>query len=223
MSAADDVGWLLGIEVGGTKLQLGLGRADGSLAGLERLTVNPARGASGILTQIETAFGTLLRRRMLSAHDVRGIGVGFGGPVDVSRGRVQTSYQVEGWTDFPLVEELRRITGIADVVIENDADTAGLAEARFGAGMGCSPLLYLTIGSGIGGALVVAGRIYRGSGLGAVEIGHMEIPVRSPSGSANSATGRSFLRVGNCPGGSQRSLCPFSSIGSNGSYSSARK
>ena len=119
---------------------------------------------------------------MLSPHDVRGIGVGFGGPVDVSRGRVHTSYQVEGWTDFPLAEKLRRSTGIAAVVIENDADTAGLAEARFGAGVGCSPLLYLTIGSGIGGALIVEGQIYRGCGLGAVEIGHMEIPVRSQSG-----------------------------------------
>ncbi len=179
-AAAD--GWLLGIEVGGTKLQLGIGRADGSLAALERLSVDPARGARGILDQIEAAFGTLLQRMMLSPHDVRGIGVGFGGPVDVARGRVHTSYQVEGWTDFPLAEQLRRSTGIAAVVIANDADTAGLAEARFGAGVGRSPLLYLTIGSGIGGALIVDGQIYRGCGLGAVEIGHMEIPVRSRSG-----------------------------------------
>jgi len=182
MSAAGAEGWLLGIEVGGTKLQLGIGRADGSLAALERLGVNPARGARGILDQIEAAFCALLHRMMLSPDDVRGIGVGFGGPVDVSRGRVHTSYQVEGWTDFPLAEQLRRSTGIAAVVIENDADTAGLAEARFGAGVGRSPLLYLTIGSGIGGALIVAGQIYRGCGLGAVEIGHMEIPVRSQSG-----------------------------------------
>ncbi|MGC1721874.1 MAG: ROK family protein [Isosphaeraceae bacterium] len=182
MSAAGAEGWLLGIEVGGTKLQLGIGRADGSLAALERLDVNPARGARGILHQIEAAICTLLHRMMLSPHDVRGIGVGFGGPVDVSRGWVHTSYQIEGWTDFPLAEKLRRSTGIAAVVIENDADTAGLAEARFGAGVGCSPLLYLTIGSGIGGALIVEGQIYRGCGLGAVEIGHMEIPVRSQSG-----------------------------------------
>src|SRR5271166_2604863 len=176
MSAAGAEGWLLGIEVGGTKLQLGIGRADGILAALERLSVNPARGAKGIVDQIEAAIGTLLHRMMLSPHDVRGIGVGFGGPVDVSRGRVHTSYQVEGWTDFPLAEKLRRSTGIAAVVIENDADTGGLAEARYGAGVGCSPLLYLTIGSGIGGALIIDGQIYRGAGLGAAEIGHMEIP-----------------------------------------------
>lgn len=182
MSAAGKEGWLLGIEVGGTKLQLGIGQADGSIAALERLSVNPTHGAEGILDQIESAFGSLLQRMMLSPHDVRGIGVGFGGPVDVSLGRVHTSYQVQGWTDFPLAERLHRSTEVETVVIENDADTAGLAEARFGAGVGCSPLLYLTIGSGIGGALIVDGKIYRGSGLGAVEIGHMEIPVQSPAG-----------------------------------------
>ena len=175
-------GWLLGIEVGGTKLQLGLGRADGSLAALERMSVNPARGAQGILGQIDTAFRTLLHRMSLSPNDVRGIGVGFGGPVDVSRGWVHTSYQVPGWTDFPLAETLRRSTGVAVVVVENDADAAALGEARFGAGLNCSPLLYLTIGSGIGGALIIDGKIYRGSGLGAIEIGHMEVPVDSPNG-----------------------------------------
>jgi glucokinase len=182
MEAAGKEGWLLGIEVGGTKLQLGIGCADGRLAALERLSVNPARGASGILDQIEAAFLTLLHRMMLSPNDVRGIGVGFGGPVDVFRGRVHTSFQIEGWTDFPLAEKLRRSTGIDAVAIENDADTAGLAEARFGAGVGCSPLLYLTIGSGIGGALIVDGKIYRGTSLGAVEIGHLEVPVQSLAG-----------------------------------------
>ena len=72
--------------------------------------------------------------------------------------------------------------GVPAVVVQNDADTAGLAEARFGAGKGYSPLLYLTIGSGIGGALILDGQIYRGGGLGAVEIGHLEVPVVSRAG-----------------------------------------
>src|SRR5208337_162201 len=57
-----------------------------------------------------------------------------------------------------------------------------LAEGRFGAGVGRSPLLYLTIGSGIGGALIIDGQIYRGGGLGAVEIGHLEVPVHTRNG-----------------------------------------
>ena len=174
--------WLLGIEVGGTKLQLGIGRADGNLLALERLRVDPARGAPAILDQIVQAFHALLDRTALSPRQVRGVGVGFGGPVDVARGRTQTSYQVEGWTDLPLADWLSENLGVPAVVIQNDADTAGLAEARFGAGKGCSPLLYLTIGSGIGGALILDGQIYRGGGLGAVEIGHLEVPVLSQSG-----------------------------------------
>ena len=78
---------------------------------------------------------------------------------------------------------LRENLGIAAAVVQNDADTAGLAEARYGAGVGCSPLLYLTIGSGIGGALIIDGHIYRGAGLGAAEIGHMEVPDPSRPGS----------------------------------------
>ena len=168
--------WLLGIEIGGTKLQLGLGRVGAGLEMLERRRVDPARGATAILDQIREGFGSLLRRTSLSYARVRGAGVGFGGPVDVGRGRTQTSYQVSGWDDFPLADWIRGELGIAAVEIQNDADTAGLAEARLGAGIGCSPILYLTIGSGIGGALIIDGRIYRGAGLGAVEIGHLQVP-----------------------------------------------
>jgi glucokinase len=174
--------WLLGIEVGGTKLQLGIGRADGSLQALERLSVVPDRGALAILKQIRHAWLSLLERTQLSPGKFGGIGVGFGGPVDLDRGRVQTSFQVPGWTDFPLADWLRQNLGVPAVVIQNDADTAGLAEARKGAGVGCSPLLYITIGSGIGGALILGGRIYRGAGLGAAEIGHLELPDRCRPG-----------------------------------------
>ncbi len=177
MNATRDQGWLLGIEIGGTKLQLGIGRGDGSIRVLERRKVDPARGAGGILDQIDEALGVLLARTGLRAEDLRALGVGFGGPVDSSAGSVRTSYQVEGWSDFPLAERLRQSTGIARAVVENDADTAGLAEAIFGAGAGCSPLLYLTIGSGIGGALIIEQQIYRGCGVGAVEIGHTEVPL----------------------------------------------
>jgi glucokinase len=167
---------LLGIEIGGTKLQLGIGDGEGRLLTLERRKVEPARGASEILEQVRDVYRSLQERCTLTEGQVRGAGVGFGGPVDVAKGRTQTSYQVTGWTEFPLGEWLRQNLRIPSVVIHNDADTAGLAEARLGVGRGYSPLLYLTIGSGIGGALIVDGCIYRGAGMGAVEIGHLEVP-----------------------------------------------
>jgi glucokinase len=86
------------------------------------------------------------------------------------------SYQVEGWDGFPLADWLVQNLGIPQATIQNDADTAGLAEARFGAGRDASPVFYVTIGSGIGGALIIDGQIYRGAGQGAAEIGHLLVP-----------------------------------------------
>jgi glucokinase len=75
--------------------------------------------------------------------------------------------------------------GVANVTLQNDADTAALGEARFGAGKGLSPVLYVNSGSGIGGGLVIDGRIYRGSGHGAMEIGHLWIAASAYDGSGN--------------------------------------
>ena len=166
---------LLGVEIGGTKLQLGLGSADGKINAFQRLQIDPARGAPGILGQIEAAIDPLLAPFRLGRAEIEGVGVGFGGPIDSMSGVVIKSHQVVGWDDFPLAEWFSRLLGTDRVSVENDADTAGLAEARIGAGAGTSPVLYVTIGSGVGGGLIVDGRIYRGWGGGATEIGHLRI------------------------------------------------
>ncbi len=162
----------LGIEIGGTKLQLGLGRGDGQLAALWRGTVEPVRGADGIRAQITQAVPDLLQRAGLARAQLRGIGIGFGGPVDDTTRTVIKSHQIAGWDNFPLADWLGQILGLP-AVLGNDADVAGLAEALFGAGKGHSPVFYITIGSGIGGGLIIDGEIYRGAGRGAAEIGHL--------------------------------------------------
>jgi glucokinase len=158
---------LLGIEIGGTKLQLGVGRGDGKLAALERFEVDPKQGAAGILEQIETSASTLVAR-----HKVSAVGIGFGGPVDASRGIVTKSHHVDGWERFPLVDWCRKVLALP-TTLQNDCDAAGLAEARFGAGQGRKIVLFVTVGTGIGGGLIVDGQIYRGNGNGAAEIGHL--------------------------------------------------
>jgi len=168
--------WALGIEIGGTKLQLGIGHGDGSLVALERLVVDPSRGAAGILDQIRTSVPGLLEKANLTRRRIDAVGIGFGGPVDVRNGRTQRSFQVTGWDDFPLSAWTAEHLRVPRVVLANDSDSAGLAEARLGAGIDHSPLLYVNIGSGIGGALVVDQQIYRGFGQGATEIGHIRVP-----------------------------------------------
>lgn len=158
----------LGIEIGGTKLQLGV--SDGArpeLVAIERRAVDPARGAAGILESIDSAGAALVQR-----YPIERIGIGFGGPCDSRTGRTTKSHQIEGWEDFPLVDWCRQTFAI-ETRIGNDCDVAALAEAKYGAGRGSRTVFYVTIGTGVGGGFVIDGRVY-GTGRPAVaEIGHL--------------------------------------------------
>jgi len=165
----------LGIEIGGTKLQLGVGADTGELAGLWRGAVDVAAGPEGIRRQITAAVPELLARAGVERGRLRGVGVGFGGPVDDATRTVIKSHQIEGWDNFPLADWVGDVVGLP-AVLGNDADVAGLAEALHGAGKGLSPIFYITVGSGIGGGLIIDGEIYRGVGRGAAEIGHLRVP-----------------------------------------------
>src|SRR5437867_7986436 len=144
----------LGIEIGGTKLQLGVGPGDRTLAALWRATVDVAAGPEGIRRQIIAAVPELLAQAGLRREQLRGVGVGFGGPVDDGTRTVIKSHQIAGWDGFPLADWVADLVGLP-AALGNDADVAGLAEALFGAGRDASPVFYVTLGSGIGGGLIV--------------------------------------------------------------------
>ncbi|MBC7856680.1 MAG: ROK family protein [Pirellulaceae bacterium] len=158
----------LGIEIGGTKLQLGVGSGDGGeFAAFARHDIDISRGAPGILEQIEKSATALSQK-----HQLQRIGIGFGGPVDSERGLVTKSHQVEGWESFPLVRWCQETLGIP-TLLGNDCDVASLAEARNGAGKGAGSVFYVTVGTGVGGGLVIGGKL-QGVGRPAVaEIGHL--------------------------------------------------
>ncbi len=159
----------LGIEIGGSKLQLVLGDGKGNISERRRLTVEPGEGAAGIRRQIEVGLRELLR-----GHRIERAGVGFGGPVDWKTGRICRSHQIEGWSEFDLSGWLRQLAG-APVAVDNDGNVAALGEALCGAGVGLNPVFYVTLGSGVGGGLVVDGRIYHGAKPGEAEIGHIRL------------------------------------------------
>lgn len=169
----------LGIEIGGTKLQAALGRGDGRLERLVRVAARPEQGRAGICEQSADLVRRLLCEAGVAAQDLDGCGIGFGGPVDSLAGRTILSNQVAGWENFPLVEWLRSELDIA-ACLGNDSDLAGLAEARHGAGRGRTGVVYMNIGSGIGGAIVIANQLYRGQGVGAAEIGQLRILPGAP-------------------------------------------
>jgi len=173
----------VGIEIGGTKLQLGLGRGDGAILHLWRGAVDAAAGGGRIRRQIAAAVPELLKPAGIDLAQLRGIGVGFGGPVDDDTRSTIKSHQIERWDGFPLVQWLNDTFSLP-AALGNDADVAGLAEALFGAGQGQSPVFYITVGSGIGGGLIIDQKIMRGCGKGAAEIGHLR--VRSQDGETSS-------------------------------------
>lgn len=168
------MGHYLGIEIGGTKLQIGLGTGTGQLDALWRGRVVPAEGANGIRRQLQQAVPQLLADAGLHSNVLRGAGIGFGGPVDDRTKTILKSHQIEGWESFPLADWVSDLVGVP-TALGNDADVAGLAEALYGAGKGLSPIFYITIGSGIGGGFILDDRIYRGTGKGAAEIGHLKM------------------------------------------------
>src|SRR5215218_2922500 len=120
----------LGIEIGGTKLQIGLGRGDGHILALWRGSVDREAGGEGIRRQITMAVPELLEQT--KPGPLRGIGIGFGGPTDDASQAVIKSHHVHGWDGFPLVTWTEEKFGLPAVMC-NDADVAGLAEALFGA------------------------------------------------------------------------------------------
>jgi glucokinase len=158
----------LGIEIGGTKLQLGVGLGDGSdFVAFERRDVDISRGGSGIREQIREAG-----RELIARHRIQRIGYGFGGPVLGARGIVQTSHQVAGWDNFPIVEWTQKELGVP-TTLGNDCDVACLAEACFGAGHDANSVFYVTVGTGIGGGLVFQRRIHGTDRPASAEIGHL--------------------------------------------------
>jgi glucokinase len=158
-----------GIEIGGTKLQLVLGDEEANIIERRKFAVDPGKGAAGIRRQIEQGVAELIGR-----HKPEAIGVGFGGPVDWKNGRICRSHQIEGWSEFELGEWLSQLTG-AKVFVDNDANLAALAEARQGAGVWLNPVFYVTLGSGVGGGLVLHRSIYHGTTPGESEIGHVRL------------------------------------------------
>ncbi len=106
-------------------------------------------------------------------------GIGFGGPVDLAQGRIRTSYLSAGWGGMALGEVMAEGLGIT-TWLANDADAAGLGEALFGVGAGAESVLYVNVGTGIGGAVILAGRIHAGATSTAGEIGHVMVAPDGP-------------------------------------------
>ena len=157
----------------------------------EPIITSDFAGADAIVEEMARRVA-LLR----DAHpEVEAIGVGVPGFVDVKTGIVHELTNVPGWREVLLGRELRELTGLP-AVAENDANCMGVAELRYGAARGLTDFLAITLGTGVGGAVFIHGRLYHGARSGAGEVGQMSIDYRGVEG-PHGNTGALERYVGN--------------------------
>jgi glucokinase len=181
---------LVGVDIGGTKVAAGLLDRAGKIVAQSRMPMvanDAARGLAAVAAAIED-----LRSRAGSgsdSHSAPGSGGGFQphaigicapGPLNPRTGVVINPPNLPGWHNFPLAEEMRKLYPDAQVKIDNDANAAALAEAKWGAGRGYRNVFYATIGTGIGTGFVIDGKVYHGRTGLATEGGHVGVDVHGP-------------------------------------------
>jgi glucokinase len=157
----------VGVDVGGTKVVAGVVDERGRV--LARLRQDTPAQEPGRLRKVIVS----MVRELADAHPVEAVGVGAAGLVDADRAVVTFAPNI-AWRNEPLAAELQRDTGLP-VVVENDANAAAWAEARFGAARGEDDVVMLTVGTGIGGGIVSEGRLQRGRHGVAAELGHLVV------------------------------------------------
>ena len=155
--------YLIGIDIGGTSVKIGIIQ-DGNIIAKSETSTN----AFDLIKQIVSATHELLDNNKLTIREISGIGVGC--PGIIVNGKVIESANLQLF-DCDLQSILREAFGIP-VIVKNDADMATLAENRFGAGVGTDNMIMLTVGTGVGGGIIIDGKLYEGNG-GAGELGHI--------------------------------------------------
>lgn len=171
---------IVGVDIGGTKVAAGLVDHSGTILAQSRTAMvanDAARGLAAVAAAIED-----LRSRAGSGagFQPRAIGICAPGPLNPRTGVVINPPNLPGWHNFPLAEEIRKLYPTAQVKIDNDANAAALAEAKWGAGRNYRNVFYATIGTGIGTGFVIDGRVYHGRTGLATEGGHVGVDLNGP-------------------------------------------
>ena len=171
--------WIIGVDVGGTKVAAGFVNEHGEMGEHLRLRMNPRGTAEEGLAAVTEALDELQRQRGATKSTEFPIGICAPGPLDPRTGTVLNPPNVPCWRDFPLAAEIQRRYGVS-AIVDNDANAAALAESLWGAGKGYANVFYTCIGTGIGTGIVLNGRIFHGRTGSAAEGGHVSIDYHGP-------------------------------------------
>ncbi|MGA7671228.1 MAG: ROK family protein, partial [Nitrolancea sp.] len=170
--------FVCGIEIGGRGQRVVIADGSGRIVGQAR-SIDSMTPASGALEIVHGLVDQACHSARIEKGQIVRIGIGFGGPVDVSRGITLLSHRAPGFEDFPLVNLVEDDLNIR-TVIDNSARAAALGEILYGAARGSDDVVYVHLGTGVGGGIIVDGRVLHGASSTAGEFGHMVVSIGGP-------------------------------------------
>ena len=189
--------YLIGIDIGGTKCAVILGKAidkSDPLAEepviIDKIKFPTTKNPMEVIEKLCENTDAIMDRNSIAAVDVACIGINCGGPVDSRNGIILSPPNLIGWDEIHIVEIFEKRFGIKSK-LQNDANAGALAEWLYGAGKGCRNMMFITFGTGFGAGLILDGRLYSGTSDMAGEVGHVRLAEHGPVG---------FGKEGSCEG-----------------------
>ncbi len=170
---------VLAVDLGGTKILTAIISDNGEMLAREYLLTRADKGPESVTDRLLSAIEHILSQGNIGSSGVGSISIASAGAIDVEKGVITLSPNLPAWRDIPLRDIVKEKLGI-DTFVLNDASAAALGEHRFGAGKGVNNLVFVTVSTGIGGGIIIDGRLYSGTSGCAGEIGHMTVDVNGP-------------------------------------------
>jgi len=172
---------ILGIDIGGTKMAAVVASESGEIVARQEVAANPEEEPEMSLGRLHAAAIKVLKAARVAVKDLREIGISCGGPLDTATGTIFSPPNLPLWKAVPVRAWFQDRYPQAAITLDNDANATALAEWRWGAGRGTRNMIFLTMGTGIGGGLILDGRVYRGTNDLAGEVGHQTIIINGPA------------------------------------------
>ena len=163
-----------GVDLGGTSIDVGIVDINGNVIARIKRPTNAHEGPKAVIDRINESIIAALEKPNIEQKNLLGIGIGVPGLIDADKGMVSFLTNLPGWEGIPLSEVLEEKFHMP-VKLYNDANAAAYGEYLFGSGKGARNFVYMTVSTGIGGGVIIEGKLYHGASFGAAEIGHMVI------------------------------------------------
>lgn len=171
---------VLAFDLGGTKFAFGVVAENGDILGSDKIETLAKQGPEQAIQRVNLAAQALLKKLNIKPEELIGIGIASPGPLDIAKGCVDGSPNLPGWTGYSIVKGLSGFFNLP-ARIDNDANAAALGEYKFGAGKNKKNMVYITVSTGIGGGVIVDGRLMRGANGNAAELGHLTLNIDGPA------------------------------------------